>query len=474
MGIRTKVILFLLGFGFVILATLLWSNQFVLHKTMLHYVDQRDQQRLERLQTNLQIFLQYEPISKASEIPEAQWRKLLHLSHRVDLNQMPSMIPLVIREPRRRSPPPDEFERRVSLLSPDGQLIYGPKTDKACHKLPVFIGDQPVALIAYAPLQELIQQADIEYAQSQLRVLTIGSVLITVLALILLWPLANHFLTPIRQLNQAMHRLASGDLTGRLNVQRKDEFGALQRDFNYLAKTLEAAQHSRNQWVADISHELRTPLTVLNGSIEAMSDGIRPMNAENLQKLQQEVSVLQRLIEDLYQLSLSDVGALQYSMEKLDWSALVTQVVASMQDKARHKGLVLHTEIAADVWIHGDRNRLTQLLSNVLKNSIDYTDAVQPNGEAGVVEVRLMENTENDTWVMEINGSSPSVTQPELQQLTQRFYRTEPSRNRRTGGAGLGLAMVSQIVQAHAGTILLTQSELGGLSVKITFAKLTD
>lgn len=474
MGIRTKVILFLLGFGFVILATLLWSNQFVLHKTMLHYVDQRDQQRLERLQTNLQIFLQYEPISKASEIPEAQWRKLLHLSHRIDLKQMPSMIPLVIREPRRRSPPPDEFERRVSLLSPDGKPVYGPKTDKACHKLPVFIDDQPVALIAYAPLQELIQQADIEYAQSQLRVLTIGAILITVLALILLWPLANHFLTPIRQLNQAMHRLASGDLTGRLNVQRKDEFGTLQRDFNYLAKTLEAAQQSRNQWVADISHELRTPLTVLNGSIEAMSDGIRPMNAENLQKLQQEVSVLQRLIEDLYQLSLSDVGALQYSMEKLDWSRLVTQVAASMQDKARNKGLKIQTEIASDVWIYGDRNRLTQLLSNLLKNSIDYTDAIQETGESGVIEVELSKASNENEWVLEISDSSPSVNQQELQNLTQRFYRTEPSRNRRTGGAGLGLAMVSQIVQAHSGTLQLTQSELGGLSVKIQFHNLVD
>jgi len=474
MGIRTKVILFLLGFGFVILATLLWSNQFVLHKTMLHYVDQRDQQRLERLQTNFQIFLQYEPFSKAIEVPEPQWRKILHLSHRIDLKQMPSMIPLVLREPRRRSPPPDEFERRVSLLTPEGQVVYGPQIDKACHKLPVYLGDQPIALIAYAPLQELIQQADIEYAQSQLRVLTIGAILITGLALILLWPLANHFLTPIRQLNKAMHRLASGDLTGRLNVQRKDEFGTLQRDFNYLAKTLEAAQQSRNQWVADISHELRTPLTVLNGSIEAMSDGIRPMNAENLQKLKQEVSVLQRLIEDLYHLSLSDVGALQYSMEKLDWNGLIAQVVTSMQDKARHKGLKIQTNIASNAWVFGDRNRLNQMLSNLLKNSMDYTDSLQQNGMPGVIEVKLMENSEESEWVLEINDSAPSVDEAELQNLTQRFYRTEPSRNRRTGGAGLGLAMVSQIVQAHSGSMHLSQSRLGGLSVKIQFPNLID
>jgi len=153
---------------------------------------------------------------------------------------------------------------------------------------------------------------------------------------------------------------------------------------------------------------------------------------------------------------------------------LIAQVVTSMQDKARHKGLKIQTNIASNAWVFGDRNRLNQMLSNLLKNSMDYTDSLQQNGMPGVIEVKLMENSEESEWVLEINDSAPSVDEAELQNLTQRFYRTEPSRNRRTGGAGLGLAMVSQIVQAHSGSMHLSQSRLGGLSVKIQFPNLID
>jgi len=126
MGIRLKLVAFLLLFGFVILGTLLWSNQFVLHKTMLQYVDQRDQQRLERVKNNLEVYLQYEPIEHVNELSEAVWLRLLRFSHRVDLTQMPTMIPLVVRRDSRRRPPPlDEFEIRVSLMNAQGEVIYG-------------------------------------------------------------------------------------------------------------------------------------------------------------------------------------------------------------------------------------------------------------------------------------------------------------------------------------------------------------
>lgn len=471
MGIRAKLIVFLLSFGFLILGALIWSNQFVLHKTMLHYVDQRDQQRLERLKNNLEVYFQYEPIIHAGEISERDWQKLLHLSHRIDLVQMPSLIPLVVgRELRRRPPPPDDFESRVSLMSPDGKIIYGPPMEKACIKMPVYENGTLIAQLGYHPLQELIEQADIEFAQSQLKMLTIGAGLITLLALIILWPLANHFLAPIRQLNRAMHQLAGGDLGGRLDVQRKDELGTLQRDFNHLATTLEAAQNSRNHWIADISHELRTPLTVLNGSIEAMCDGVRPLTQENLRVLQQEVSILQRLIEDLYQLSLSDVGAIQYRMQSVDLVEIIRQAVTSQLAKAEAKDLQIEWKALPDqAWIYGDASRLNQLLSNLLQNSIDYTDARDSSGKPGKICLSLQE--QDQAWRLKIVDSSPGVSADELPHLTERFYRTEPSRNRRTGGAGLGLAMVNQIVQAHQGHLQLQPSEIGGLQVLVELPK---
>jgi len=467
MGIRVKLVAFLLLFGFVILGMLLWSNQFVLHKTILHYVDQRDQQRLERVKNNFEVYLQYEPIVHVTDISEDMWLRLLRFSHRVDLVQVPTMIPLVIkRDARRRPPPLDKFEARVSLLDREGRLVYGPNLEKHALRLPILENGVQVAQIGYQPLQELTDRADIEFSQSQFKMLSLGAVLITLLALILLWPLANHFLTPIRQLTQAMHRLSGGDLSKRLTVKRQDELGELQRDFNHLATTLEAAQQSRNQWIADISHELRTPLTILNGSIEAMCDGVRPISKPNLESLQQEVAVLQRLIEDLYQLSLSDVGALQYAMQPLNVSELLQQTVAQFLPKAQRKSLQLLCQVEfKQAWVFGDENRLSQLLNNLLTNALDYTDAIQHNGEMGVVKVTLSKRP--NVWQLLFEDFAPSVTQEELSHLSERFFRTDTSRNRRSGGAGLGLAMVQQIVKAHQGTIEFELSELGGLKVVV-------
>lgn len=471
MGIRFKFVIFLVTFGFMILGALIWSNQLVLHKTILHYVDQRDQQRLERLQGNIEVYLQYEPIADVREIPLRAWQHLTFYSHRIDFKQMSSMVPrLMERFKKRRSmPPADEFEERVSLSTPDGVVIYGPDVEESCAKLPIVENGQVIAQISYHPLKELREQTDIEFADSQFKMFSLGALLITLLALILLWPFGNHFLTPVRQLNKAMHRLAGGDLSGRLEVKRQDELGALQRDFNHLAATLEAAQVSRNQWIADISHELRTPLTVINGSIEAMHDGIRPLNNDSLELVQKEVVVLQRLIEDLYQLSLSDVGALQYSMQKVNLAEVTLQSLDALQNKAEQKGLVIDSEIQQEAWVLGDANRLTQLVTNLLTNSLNYTDATRSNGQVGKIKIQLSEF--GNRYRLCISDSSPGVSAEELIRLTERFYRTEPSRNRRTGGAGLGLAIVSQIAKAHHAELQLHHAESGGLEVMLEFTR---
>lgn len=470
MGIRLKLILLLLLFGFVVLGTLLWSNQFVLHKTMLHYVDQRDQGRLERLKSNIEVYLESQPNSSIEDVPEHIWQRLLKFSHRVDLRENSIPLKYIIREKndkRKRNFPPDEFESRVTLMNTKGQIIHGFALQPHNMWLPIELNGKPIAIIGYHPLKELIEKTDIEFSQNQFKLLSLGAIFITLLALLLLWPIANHLLAPIRQLTESMRQLTSGDFSHRLKVNRKDEFGALQRDVNHLAKTLEASQTSRNQWIADISHELRTPLTVLNGSIEAMRDGIRPLTPENLENLHHEVALLQRLIEDLYQLSLSDLGALQYHMQRLDLSRILLQAAAQFEAKAKQKGLQLQlVKLQKNAWVQGDEARLQQLLNNLLQNAIDYTDIKQADGSQGQVLLSLY--AEQNGWTLCIEDCAPGVTEAELEKLKERFYRAEASRNRRTGGTGLGLAMVSQVVEAHAGKFHITLSDLGGIKVCIT------
>lgn len=496
MGIRLKLVSLLLLFGFIILGAMLWSNQYVMHKTMLQYVDQRDQQRLERLQNNLEFYLERQQISDINAVPERIWSRLLRFSHRVDLKENPIPLKFILRErnkkretddhddddehddnskserekKRKRLFGKDEFESRVTLTNAQGKLIFGTSLEESNMRLPISLNGQTVAMIGYHPLQKLIEQADIEFAESQSKLLSLGALFITLLALLLIWPLANHLLAPIKQLTKAMHKLTFAEFNHRLNVSRKDEFGQLQRDFNHLAKTLEASQNSRNQWIADISHELRTPLTVLNGSIEAMRDGIRPMNTTNLESLHQEVELLSRVIEDLYQLSLSDVGALQYAMTTLDLSQLLQQTSSQFSNKIEQKGLQLTLkDLPQNASIHGDSVRLQQLLNNLLQNAIDYTDASDSHGNQGQILVSLLEQSDN--WVLCIEDSAPSVSADELELLKQRFYRAEASRNRRTGGTGLGLAMVNQVALGHNGYFTIELSNLGGIKSCITLPK---
>ncbi|MBN2647643.1 MAG: HAMP domain-containing protein [Thiotrichales bacterium] len=475
MGLRIKLIGFLLLFGLVILSGFLWANQYVLQQTILHYVDQRDQQRLERLKNNFESYLQSEGLHSLNELDEMRWRRLLLLSHRVDLSQNPErLLGMINRESKRRLPDLDEFEQRVGLSDAQGQRLYGPEIDQASLHLPLYAEQQLLGHLSFQPQQSLTEQADIEFARSQFMLLVLGAFLITVLILLVLWPLANHLLLPIRQLNQSLHQLAGGKYQTRIAVNRQDEFGALQRNFNHLAATLEAALASRNQWVADISHELRTPLTILKGSLDALQDGIRPLNAQALDTLQQEVELLQRLIEDLYQLSLSDVGALQYQMAPLDFAALLQSCLNNFQTKAEKKGLrlALCTPLPpGGAWIEGDAKRLSQLLGNLLNNAIAYTDP-QPTEPVAEIQVRL--EAQGKVWRLSIEDCPPGVSASELAQLGERFFRTDPSRNRRSGGAGLGLAMVRKIVQAHQGQWQIGASILGGLSVQIHLPKQED
>lgn len=234
----------------------------------------------------------------------------------------------------------------------------------------------------------------------------------------------------------------------------------LARDFNQLAQALDNNERARRDFMADVSHELRTPLAVLRAELEALQDGIRPMTRESLTSLHQEVGQLGKLIEDLYDLSLTDVGALAYRRAPIDLSVVLQSTLAGMHTRIAAAGLTLQAHgITAPLHVDGDERRLQQLLSNLLENALRYTDAggqlrVQCARRAHLVEIV-------------IEDSAPGVPADKLDRLFERFYRVEGSRNRASGGSGLGLAICRNIVGAHDGEIHATASPLGGLRVTL-------
>lgn len=304
----------------------------------------------------------------------------------------------------------------------------------------------------------LTGEFDRVFADQQRRQLRWIALIALLLSVAVALPFAAVLTRPIARLQRATHRLAGGDYDTQIVVSGSDELADLARDFNHLARTLAQNLNARQRWIADISHELRTPIAVLRAELEAIQDGVREPTADTLASLYQEIERLNALVEDLHELSLSDAGALSYRREPLVLDDLVEDVLSQQRAAFERAGLTLELQGANEpLLIDADSHRLTQLLSNLVQNSLRYTDA------PGRVSVRL---SRQGTWAqLEWSDSSPGVPTDALPKLFDRLYRVEESRNRASGGSGLGLAIVHNVVSAHQGQVEAKPSPLGGLTL---------
>jgi two-component system sensor histidine kinase BaeS len=327
------------------------------------------------------------------------------------------------------------------------------------EELPITLDGGVVGVLRLEPMQQIGGATDIAFAQSQSHSAIVAGVAILIGALLLSFALARWLLAPVRALASGTRALADGDFSRRIDSSRNDELGALSRDFDHLAATLERHRDARRQWGADIAHELRTPLSILRGEIQALQDGVRPFSPQALESLQSECGRLGALIEDLYQLSLADAGALDYWFENIEFDELIRESVAAHRDAFAAAGLTVEENIESPLTINGDARRLSQLLDNLLTNSRRYTDA------PGRIRVNAV--VERDAVRLIVEDSAPGVPASALPRIFERLFRVEQSRSRAAGGAGLGLAIGKAIVDAHRGTIAAEPSALGGLRVTI-------
>lgn len=371
-----------------------------------------------------------------------------------------------------RPPPPplpkgnQLFELRVLLLDEQRRILAGQPEPwpQPPYFLPLKAGDRTIGYLGLIPPRLLADSRIQQFVREQNRSLMTIALTIATLAALLAIPLAHRLVRRITGLAAATNRLASGEYDIRVPAQATDELGQLARDFNRLAHTLGRNEQLRRRWVADISHELRTPLSVLRGEIEAVQDGVRPMTSRTMEVLHGEVLHLGRLVEDLYDLSLADIGALTFHKEQLDLAELTGQAVEAHRDqfKARNLSLEYVPEVGHAL-LEGDRIRLRQLLDNLLENSLRYTD---PGGC-----LRISLQPQNDRLHLAFADTAPGVPEEALAHLFERLYRVEDSRNRAHGGAGLGLALCRSIVEGHGGEIMAAPSPLGGLAITITLPR---
>ena len=353
--------------------------------------------------------------------------------------------------------PPDLMPRLV-LVDADGRHVVGnADVPPDAPTVPVEYEGKRIGTLRLAPQPQLSDAIDLAFARGQLRDALLAAIAVLAASLVLAFALARWLLKPVLALGAGTRALAAGDYESRLDAGRRDELGRLAEDFNHLAATLQNHRDARRRWGADIAHELRTPLSVLRGEIQALQDGVRVSTLVALDLFNTECKQLNNLIEDLYQLSLADAGALEYRFERIDLGELVREALEAQRRACTDAGLALEEAVAEGIEIRGDARRLTQLVDNLIANARRYTDA------PGRIRVELARTRDGTRLVVE--DTAPGVPAHALPRLFERLYRVESSRSRAAGGAGLGLAICRAIVEAHGGRIDAAPSSLGGLRI---------
>ncbi len=290
----------------------------------------------------------------------------------------------------------------------------------------------------------------------------IAGALAVLVAVLLGFVLSRRITSPLRRLTLAAGRVAAGDFSQRVEVRSKDELASLATAFNTMAESLAKTEEQRKRLFSDVAHELKTPIAVIQGNLEAIADGVADPTPERVASLREETALLTRLVTDLRDLSLAESGQLKLHPQPMDLADLVKGTVVGVQTRAEERGV----EVAASAEeglppVLADPDRVGQVLRNLIANALRYTPgggsirvSAGLDGQAGHAGMgaRFAQVSVADTG----SGIPPE----DLPHIFDRFYRVDKSRARASGGTGLGLAVVKQLVEAHGGRVW-AESELG-------------
>ncbi len=426
------------------------------------YLREREDQRLTRLAHVLATAYQEHHGWDFLRGDDEQWVSLNHIVRPTPGERRARVGPAVVEA----MPPPSSEGRREMRVPPAlvldlaGATVVGAtRPGSTLRRHPIEVAGKTVGWLA-APERFLpFDVVDQRFREQQQWAGWSVLLLATTLSAIVAWLLARGLLSPVKRLAEASRKLADGDYATRVESNRSDELGHLIDDFNRLGNALEKQECARRNFMADVSHELRTPIAVLKGELEALHDGLRPVTPATLESLQVEVTLLGKLVNDLHDLSLADVGGLAYRFEALDLSRHLEDCLRAFQDRFAARSITVESHIPPDIHVRGDGGRLAQLVNNLLENSLRYTD---PGGRV-VVSLRK----DGNRVVLDIRDSAPGVPEEALPRLFERLFRVESSRNREHGGSGLGLAISRSVVEAHGGAIAARPSNLGGLWIEV-------
>jgi signal transduction histidine kinase len=300
---------------------------------------------------------------------------------------------------------------------------------------------------------------------------TLGASLIALLLGLLF---ANRVTDPLASLNAAARRVAAGDLSILVAIRSNDEIAELSVSFNTMTEELRRLEEAKKRIIADAAHELRTPVTLIQGTVEAMIDGVYPLDIATLRSMHEETIRLSRLIDSLRELETIESGELKLDLKQVDTLEIARQAVSLFAAQATAKRIELSVECrdSKGPVLTADYMRIVEVVYNLISNALKYS----PEGSKVKVSVwadhaRINEGGKRGVAYIAVDDSGPGIPKEERDRVFERFYRLDRSRAQDSGGRGLGLAIALEIVKAHGGRIEVGDSDLGGASFIVSLPK---
>lgn len=283
------------------------------------------------------------------------------------------------------------------------------------------------------------------YDRSVTTVVAAAAVVAALASVLLAVLLARMLARPLAQVGRAARQIAEGDYAARVPRDGPEELASLADSFNQMAASLERQEQMRRDFIANAAHELRTPLTNLQGYLEALRDGVIQADRATYESLWEEAERLVRLSRSLDSLAEGDAAASPSAIESIDLAVAVRGAIELAQPTLERAGLTVSTEIPGELPARANPDHLAQVLANLISNAARYSS------RGGTVTVRA-ERRPGDLLVSIVN-TGEGIPPDDLERVFERFYRVEKSRDRARGGAGIGLAIVKQLVEAGGGRV---------------------
>ena len=296
--------------------------------------------------------------------------------------------------------------------------------------------------------------------RESIKSITVIGIFSIMTAVFLIWLLTSRALSPISNIVETSKQLSKGDFTKRIPLSSKGELSEIIYAFNYMAEELDKLDNQRKTMIADIAHELRTPMTNLKGYIEGWEDGVIKPDKNTLNVLNLQVNNLSKIIDDLSTLSLAESGMLNMNITEFNLKSETDNIINIFLPRFNDNNIKVSNIIDDRLFIQYDLQRFTQIITNIINNAIIAMDSKES-------AISFSTFVKSNKLSLIISDTGKGISKKDLQNIFERFYRVDTSRNRNSGGSGLGLSIVKFLIESHKGKIKIKSKLNEGTDVII-------